>query len=95
MGRLKTKFRTLLSHQTKHICKISRKLVNLHYNLLYHLAWNDPFAAKHDVDVSDILAALGWSREQEFQKFYNKPVNQDEFNVGNIFVTASDIASSS
>ena len=53
------------------------------------------FAAKHNVDVSDILSAVGWSKEKTIHKFYNKPLNQDEFNLGNILLTASDIASSS
>jgi len=48
------------------------------------------FAAKQNVNVTDILSAVGWSSEQTFQRFYNRP-DQTDFNFGTVILNSSDL----
>ena len=40
-------------------------------------------AAKSGVPVDTILTTAGWSRENTFRKYYQKPVTEKIFNVQN------------
>ena len=40
------------------------------------------YLASEQVDVNEILAAAGWSKEETFQKFYNRNISIP-FNFGN------------
>ena len=40
------------------------------------------FLAHNSCKIKDIMLSAGWSNEQTFQRFYNKP-SEEEFNFGN------------
>jgi hypothetical protein len=52
------------------------------------------FLALNNCNIKDIMLSAGWSNEQTFQRFYNKP-SEDGFNFGNSVLECYTNASSS
>ena len=46
------------------------------------------YLASKEVDVNEILAAAGWSKEEAFQKFYHRNITAS-FNFGNTLLEAT------